>query len=87
MVTKAGPRSTAGCQIRTSWQPATKDVQQRKSISCKEAFDFQSCVKCSQENHVNVCWTWRGREVVFIRNWKPSCFTKRFARHKHCQLA
>lgn len=23
----------------------------------------------------------------FIRNWKPSCSTKRFVRHKHCQLA
>lgn len=41
-----------------SWQSATKDVQQRKNISCKGACDFQSCVKRSQENHVNAHWAW-----------------------------
>lgn len=83
MVTKAGQRSTAGCQIRISWQPATEDAQQRKNISCKEAFDFQSCVKCSQENHVNAHRI-EGRRISLET---LSCFTNRFSRHKHCQLA
>lgn len=83
MVTKAGHRSTAGCQIGISWQPATKDAQQRKNTSCKEAFDFQSCVKCSQENHVNAHRT-GGRRISLET---LSCFTNRFSRHKHCQLA
>lgn len=74
MVTKAGHRSTAGCRIRISWQPATRDVQQRKNISCKEAFDFQSCMKCSQENHVNAHWTGGGEGRISLVTGSPLLF-------------
>lgn len=64
MVTKADHRSTAEFQIRIFWQPATRmHNREKKNISCKEAFDFQSCVKCSQENHVNAHWSGMGGRI------------------------